>query len=193
MDVRRTDLDGVLVFVPTPHRDDRGFFSRTFDAALAQEHGVRAADFVQDSQSRTRHGVVRGLHGRSGVGESKLMRCARGAAHLVLVDARPASPTFGDHLAMRLDDEAMASVYVPPGMLVGIQALSEHVDICYRIDREHVEGESVAVRHDDPDLALAWPLPVVGLSRRDREAPSWAELRRSMPLAAIARTGPGCS
>lgn len=180
MDVERTHLDGVLLFVPTPFRDDRGFFSRTFDAVVGERHGVRAADLLQDSQSRTRQSVVRGLHGRGGIGESKLMRCARGAAHMVVVDARPQSATFGRHLAMRLDDDTMASLYVPRGMIVGFQALTDYVDICYRIDREHVESESIAVAHDDPDLGLRWPLPIVGLSRRDREAPSWAELCRSL-------------
>jgi dTDP-4-dehydrorhamnose 3,5-epimerase len=178
MDVQLTELEGVLVFRPTPHRDERGFFSRTFDAAAARAHGIRPEALVQDSQSRTRRGVVRGLHGRLGQGEAKLMRCARGAAHLVVVDARLGSATLGRHVAMPLDDEALASVWVPRGMLVGFQALSEEVDLCYRIDREHDEREGVAVRHDDPDLAIRWPRPVEGLSRRDREAGSWADLLR---------------
>ena len=105
MQVRTTSLAGVLVFVPSPHRDHRGFFTRTFDAGVAAEHGIVPAAFVQDSQSRSGLGTLRGLHTRAGRGEAKLVRCARGAIHDVVVDARPGSPTFGRHEAFRLDDE----------------------------------------------------------------------------------------
>jgi dTDP-4-dehydrorhamnose 3,5-epimerase len=188
MDVLDTGLDGVLLFRPTPFHDDRGFFSRTFDASIAAAHGIDASAFLQDSQSRTREGVVRGLHGRSGRGESKLMRCARGAIHLAIVDAREQSPTFGVHEELVVDDREMVTVHVPAGMVVGFQALTDHADVCYRIDRPHVEGEAIAVRYDDPGLRIAWPLPVEGLSTRDRAAPSWAELVARMPISATLRT-----
>lgn len=176
MRVEQAELAGVLVFLPQPHRDDRGLFTRTFDAAVARRAGLDPHAFVQDSQSRSRRGVIRGLHGRSGRGEGKLVRCARGAVHDVLVDARPDSATFGRHLAIRLDDETFAHLYVPPGLLHGFQALTEQADVCYRIDREHDPAEDIAVRHDDPDLAIAWPLPVTAISPRDLAAGSWADL-----------------
>ena len=88
MQVQTTSLDGVLLFVPTPFRDERGFFSRTFDAADARSAGLDPDAFVQDSQSRSARGVVRGMHGRRGGGEAKLVRCAHGAIHDVVVDAR---------------------------------------------------------------------------------------------------------
>ena len=174
MDVRETELAGVLLFVPAPHRDDRGLFTRTFDTAIGAEHGIGA--FAQDSQSRSGRGVLRGLHGRSGRGEAKLVRCAYGAVHDVLVDARPDSPTFGRHQAFRLDDEAFRALYVPPGLLHGFQALTETADVCYRIDRPHDPAEDLAVRYDDPGLAISWPLPVSRISDRDAAAGSWAEL-----------------
>lgn len=176
MKIDETGLDGVVLFIPTPLRDDRGFFSRTFDSAVAARIGIDATRFVQDSQSRTRRDVLRGLHGRAGAGESKLMRCARGAVHLVIVDGRRASAAFGRHVVVRLDDEDMVTVHVPPGMFVGFQVLTEQADVCYRIDRPHEESESRAVRYDDPDLAVAWPRPPVGLSVRDREAGRWNDL-----------------
>jgi dTDP-4-dehydrorhamnose 3,5-epimerase len=180
MDVRTTSLTGVLVFVPTPHHDDRGFFTRTFDAGVAASHGVEASAFVQDSQSRSRRGVVRGLHGRGGDGEAKLVRCARGAVHDVVVDARPASPTFGRHDVFRLDDDRFWHLYIPAGLLHGFQALTDEADVCYRIDREHHPDEDRSVRYDDPELGISWPLSVSGMSARDRAAGSWAELRRSL-------------
>lgn len=176
MHVVELSLAGVLTFLPEPHRDDRGFFVRTFDAAVAREHGLAPERFVQDSQSRSRQGTVRGLHGRGGRGESKLVRCARGAVHDVLVDARPGSDTFGQHTAVRLDDETFTHLYVPPGILHGFQALTEYADVCYRIDREHDPREDLAVRHDDPHLMIGWPLPVTAISARDRDAGTWAEL-----------------
>ncbi|HEV2779860.1 MAG TPA: dTDP-4-dehydrorhamnose 3,5-epimerase family protein [Actinophytocola sp.] len=181
MRVERTDLDGVLLFLPTPSRDARGLFTRTFDATAARAAGLDPDAFVQDSQSRSRKGTIRGLHGRSGRGEAKLVRCARGAVHDVLVDARPSSPTFGKHIAIRLDDERFAQLYVPPGLLHGFQALTEPADVCYRIDREHDPSEDIAVRYDDPDLGIAWPLPVSVISERDSAAGSWAALRHALP------------
>lgn len=169
-------LAGVLVFLPEPHHDDRGFFTRTFDAAVAREHGLRPEEFVQDSQSRSHRGTIRGMHGRGGRGESKLVRCARGAVLDVLVDARPASPTFGQQMTVTLDDSVFTHLFVPPGMLHGFQALTDEADICYRIDREHAPGEDLSVRFDDPDLAIEWPLPVTAMSPKDRAAGSWAEL-----------------
>jgi dTDP-4-dehydrorhamnose 3,5-epimerase len=178
--VRTTSLAGVLVFAPTPHRDHRGLFTRTFDAAVAAEHGIDGASFVQDSQSRSARGVVRGMHGRGGDGEAKLVRCAHGAVHDVLVDARPGSPTFGRHEAFALDDVDFLHLYVPPGLLHGFLVLTEVADVCYRIDRPHDPTEDLAVRYDDPDLGIAWPAPVERLSDRDAAAGSWAGLRAAL-------------
>ena len=180
MQVRTASIGGVLVFVPTPYRDDRGFFTRTFDADIAAVHGLDPRGFVQDSQSRSEGGTLRGLHGRSGRGEAKLVRCARGAIHDVVVDARPDSPTFGEVEAFRLDDEDFWHLYIPPGLLHGFQVLSEWADVCYRIDRPHDPTQDLSVRYDDPELAIRWPLPVVALSSRDSAAGSWTDLRADL-------------
>jgi dTDP-4-dehydrorhamnose 3,5-epimerase len=188
--VLESAIAGLVVFEPTPFRDDRGFFVRTFDAAIADGHGVRGADFLQDSQSRSRRGTVRGLHTRLGGGEGKLVRCARGAAHFVVVDARPGSATFGTRESFILDDQTFRHLYLPRGMLNGFQALTDYTDICYRIDREHDPAEDAAVRYDDPELAVDWPLAVTAMSDRDRAAGSWAELcRRLRAEPAPDRTG----
>lgn len=175
MHVRETGISGLLVFEPSPHRDERGWFSRTFDADVARSAGVDPHAFLQDSQSRTVRGGLRGMHGRVGRGESKLVRCARGALFDVVVDARPGSPTMGHWESFRLDDENMASLYIPRGCLHGFQALTD-ADTCYRIDAPHDPHEDVTVRHDDPDLAIDWPLPVAVISAKDRAGGTWAEL-----------------
>ncbi|RDI55803.1 dTDP-4-dehydrorhamnose 3,5-epimerase [Nocardia mexicana] len=188
MRIEGAELADVLVLTPDPFRDDRGVFTRTFDAAEFDARlGVRgaAASFVQDSQSRSVRGVVRGLHGRAGRGEAKLVRCAHGAVHDVLVDIRPSSPTFGHRQQFLLDDNDFRHLYVPPGFLHGFQALTETADVCYRIDRAHDPAEDLAVAFDDPELAIAWPQPVTAVSDRDRAAGSWAALR-----AALGDVGP---
>lgn len=177
MQIRSAKLDGVVLFVPTPHRDERGLFTRTFDVAIARDAGLDPAAFVQDSQSRSHRGVLRGLHGRSGDGEAKLVRCAHGAVHDVVVDIRPGSPTFGVHEAFQLDDTDFVHLYVPAGFLHGFQALTDVADVCYRIDRVHNPAEDLGVRYDDPELGIDWPLPVSAVSARDAAAGSFAQLR----------------
>lgn len=177
MQVHDTELPGLVLLVPTPHRDDRGFFSRTFDAATARSVGIDPDAFRQDSQSRSRGGVIRGMHGRRGGGEAKLVRCAHGAIQDVVVDIRPESPTFARWQSFRLDDETLHTLYIPRGFLHGFQALTEGADTCYRIDAEHDPSEDVGVRWDDPELAIDWPRPATVVSARDRAAGSWAELR----------------
>jgi dTDP-4-dehydrorhamnose 3,5-epimerase len=181
MHVHTTSLAGVLIFMPIPHRDERGFFTRTFDADIVAHHGLDPTSFVQDSQSRSRLGVLRGMHGRRGRGEAKLVRCARGAVYDVVVDMRPSSPTFGHHEVFILDDEDFRHLYIPSGLLLhGFQALTDSADVCYRIDRPHDPIEDLAVRYDDSDLRISWPLPVSALSARDAEAPSWEEVRATL-------------
>lgn len=176
MKIEYFELAGPLVFVPEPHYDDRGFFTRTFDAAIAREAGVSPDSFVQDSQSRSLLGVVRGLHGRSGAGEAKMVRCARGAVWDTLVDARSQSPTLGRSVSVRLDDEEFRNLYVPPGFLHGYQVVSDVADVCYRISRAHDPAEDLGVHYADPDLAIGWPEPVTLVSGRDQAAGSWQQL-----------------
>src|SRR4051794_10798128 len=111
MEGRKGEIEGVRVFVPTPHRDDRGMFTRTFDTAIAAEHGIDLGPAAQDSQSRSRRGTIRGMHGRRGRGETKLVRASHGAVLDVLVDARWDSPTFGRVESYRLDDEDFWHLY----------------------------------------------------------------------------------
>ena len=168
---------GALLFQPTPHVDERGFFSRTFDAEVTRAAGIDPAGFAQDSLSRSVKGVIRGMHLRSGRGESKLVRCSYGAVFDVVVDLRPASPTFGNWESFELRDNEQATLYVPAGCAHGFQALTDPADVSYRIDRPHDPGEDVTIAFDDPELAIPWPLPVSVMSKRDKEAPSLAEVR----------------
>lgn len=167
-------IEGALMFSPTPHRDERGFFSRTFDAAVMRTAAIDPDAFQQDSLSRSARGVVRGMHTRRGAGEAKLVRCSYGAVFDVIVDMRPTSPTYRNWESFELRDDEQVSLYVPPGCGHGFQALTDPADVSYRIDRAHDPAEDVSFAFDDPDLAIPWPLPVTIMSERDRLAPSFA-------------------
>lgn len=177
MDFYQGRIEGVIVFTPTVHRDGRGFFTRTFDSASARLAGIDPDEFVQDSQSRSARGVVRGMHLRSGAGEAKLVRCARGSMTDVLFDARPHSPSYQTVEVLPLDDAEHHTVYIPAGVAHGWQATSLEADVCYRIDAEHDPSEDVTFRFDDPEIGIEWPLDVSSISDRDAGAPAWAEIR----------------
>lgn len=163
-------IAGALLFEPTPHRDERGFFSRTFDADVTREAGIDPAGFVQDSLSRSARGVVRGLHSRRGRGEAKLVRCSYGAIFDVIVDLRPDSPTYRNWESFEFRDTEQVSLYIPAGCAHGFQALTEPADVSYRIDRPHDPAEDVSIAFDDPELSIPWPLPVTMRSQRDQLA-----------------------
>jgi dTDP-4-dehydrorhamnose 3,5-epimerase len=163
-------ISGALLFKPQPHVDERGFFSRTFDADVARAAGIDPTGFAQDSVSRSVRGVVRGLHVRRGDGESKLVRCSYGAVYDVVIDLRPGSATYGNWESFELRDDTQVSLYVPAGCAHGFQALTDPADVSYRIDRPHDPSEDVSIAFDDPEIAIPWPLPVTLMSARDKRA-----------------------
>jgi dTDP-4-dehydrorhamnose 3,5-epimerase len=168
-------LDGALLLRPSPHVDERGFFCRTFDADVLRAAGIAPDAFIQHSLSRSVRGVVRGLHVRRGDGEAKLVRCSYGAIFDVVVDLRPASPTYGNWESFDLRDDEQVTLYVPAGCAHGFQALTDTADVSYMIDRAHDPSEDVSIAFDDPELDIPWPLPVTLMSPRDRLAPPLAD------------------
>jgi dTDP-4-dehydrorhamnose 3,5-epimerase len=178
MHFERTAIPGLVHFTPTPHRDERGFFTRTFEPAAAREAGIDPDSFVQDSLSRSARGVVRGLHVRLGEGEGKLVRCSSGRLFDVVVDLRPSSPAYRTWLSFELDGDRQDSIFVPRGCAHGFQALTEPTDTAYRIDREYdpTIDQNLTIAHDDPELAIPWPLPVTVMSAADRDARPLSEV-----------------
>jgi dTDP-4-dehydrorhamnose 3,5-epimerase len=183
MNFTEADIEGLIVFEPTPHRDERGYFTRTQDAGVLRDAGIDPTAFVQDNQSRSYQGVVRGMHGRGGEGEAKLVRCAHGAVLDVVVDARADSPTFGAVRRFVLDDQVHRQLYIPRGFLHGYQAITAVTDVCYRMDAYYGPGEDITVAWDDPELGIEWPAPVTIVSDRDRAGISWADYRASVGAA----------
>ncbi len=157
-----------------------GFFCRTFDAEVVRAASINPGAFAQDSISRSVRGVVRGLHLRRGQGEAKLVRCSYGAIFDVVVDLRPTSPTYRNWESFQLTGDNQVSLYVPAGCAHGFQALTSPADVSYRIDRPHNPSEDLSIAFDDPELAITWPLPVTGMSPRDRAAPRLIDIERPL-------------
>jgi len=175
-------IDGALLMRPSPHVDDRGFFCRTFDAEVLRAAGLDPAAFIQHSLSRSVRGVVRGLHVRRGDGEAKLVRCSFGVIFDVVVDLRPASPTYRNWESFELRDDEQVTLYVPAFCAHGFQALTDTADVSYMIDRAHDPSQDISIAFDDPELAIPWPLPVTIMSSRDRLAPSLADAAKLLAV-----------
>ncbi|HEX3976553.1 MAG TPA: dTDP-4-dehydrorhamnose 3,5-epimerase [Solirubrobacteraceae bacterium] len=175
-----TRLSGLILLAPDVHGDERGFFVETFREAVLSEMGI-AHGFVQDNQSRSRHGIVRGMHYQSG--QAKLVRCARGAILDVVVDIRRGSRQFGEWEAVTLDDVAHRQLYVPEGFAHGFCVLSELADVTYKVSTYYDPAAESGFAYDDPAVGIEWP--EVGerlVSARDREAPTLAEIEASIPF-----------
>jgi hypothetical protein len=131
------------------------------------------------------------LHVRRGNGEAKLVRCSYGAIFDVIVDLRPASPTYHNWESFELSDDGQVTLFVPAGCAHGLQALTDPADVSYQIDRVHDPSEDVSIAFDDPELAIPWPLPVTVTSQRDRQAPPLAVATRLLAYAGsdLARKG----
>lgn len=176
MKVSDTALPGVLLIEPVVHGDERGFFVETFQAERYRDQAGLALDFVQDNHSRSRRGVLRGLHGQRQHPQGKLVRCARGAVFDVAVDVDPASATYGQHVGVELNDRNGLQLYVPPGYLHGFLVLSEVADFEYKCTALYDPSDEIGVRWDDPQLAIPWPLTEPQVSEKDQGLPLLQDL-----------------
>jgi dTDP-4-dehydrorhamnose 3,5-epimerase len=178
LDVKETDLEGVLVFVPERHEDARGSFVECF-----REDWLRylpaGTGFVRDGQtSNPAVGTVRGLHAQRGLG--KLVRAASGSVYDVVVDLRDGSPSWGRHVAVTLSARSGRVLWVPPGFAHGYATLVADTSVHYRFTAGHEPGAEVGVRWNDPALGIDWPVDGAGavISDRDRALPLLGELSR---------------
>ena len=174
-----TRLEGPILLEPEVHGDARGFFLETARANTLAELGV-SDDFVQDNQSRSARGVLRGMHFQPGM--AKLVRCARGAIFDVVVDIRAGSPSFGRWEGFELNDENHRQLYCPDGFAHGFCVLSEVADVVYRCSAYYDPERESGFRFDDPQVGIEWPAIDFRASERDSRAPLLAELLgRSTP------------
>ena len=168
-----TQLDGPLLVKPAVHGDERGFFMETYRRSTYAELGVDD-DFVQDNHSRSRLGVVRGMHFQPG--QAKLVRCARGSIVDVACDIRPGSPQFGQWEAVELSDVNGCQLYVPDGFAHGFAVTSELADVVYKVSTYYDPASESGFRYDDPEVGIEWPAIELTPSARDQQAPLLSEL-----------------
>jgi dTDP-4-dehydrorhamnose 3,5-epimerase len=182
MQTVETRLEGPILLEPLLLRDERGFFCETYRRSALSELGV-AEEMVQDNHSRSRRGIVRGMHFQVGRGAAKLIRCARGEIFDVLVDIRRGSPTYGQWEGFSLSDENMRILFCPIGFAHGFCTLSAEADVIYKQTNYYVPANERGIRYDDPDVAIAWP-DGLGLipSPRDAAAPLLREIADELPF-----------
>ena len=174
-----TKLEGPLLLAPSVHGDERGFFLESYRRSVLDELG--AEELIQDNHSRSRRGIVRGMHFQPG--QAKLVRCVRGAIFDVIVDVRLGSPQFGEWEGFTLDDVDHHQVYIPDGFAHGFCVLSEVADVTYKISSYYDPQTEMGFAFDDPQVGIEWPSAgELIASERDRSAPTLAELKPRLPF-----------
>jgi dTDP-4-dehydrorhamnose 3,5-epimerase len=185
MRVSRTKLAGPLVFAPEVHGDERGFFLESFRADVLTRAGIDLA-FVQDNHSRSRRGIVRGMHFQPG--QAKLVRCVRGAIFDAIVDIREGSPGFGSWEGYELNEHTHQQLFVPDGFAHGFCVLSDLADVAYKVSSYYDPDSEGGFRFNDPAVGIEWPIAPDELiaSARDVNSPTLAEIRPSLSFRYVA-------
>ena len=159
MEIIKTAIEGVVIIEPRLFKDDRGYFFESFSQREFTEK-VRKVDFVQDNESKSSYGVLRGLHfQKPPYAQSKLVRVIKGSVLDVAVDIRKGSPTFGEHVAVELTEENHRQFFIPRGFAHGFVVLTEEVIFQYKCDNFYAPQCEGALAWDDPALKIDWKVP----------------------------------
>lgn len=182
MDVRETEIPGVIVIEPVVHRDDRGFFTESYHARRYAQSGI-FGPFVQDNHSRSVRGTLRGLHAQHRRPQGKLIRAVQGEIFDVAVDIRPTSPTFKKWVGETLSAENFRQIYIPPGFAHGFCVLSDTAEVEYKCTDFYDPSDEVGVLWCDSSINIKWPIKNPVLSKKDAKNPLLDELvaRLSVP------------
>lgn len=177
MEYIKTEIEGVFVIEPKVFNDARGYFMEAWKQAEFNEH-VGKVDFIQDNESKSSFGVLRGLHFQKGAAaQAKLVRVIKGKVLDVAVDIRKSSPTFGKHVMVELSEENKRQFFIPRGFAHGFLVLSEEAIFTYKVDNPYAPQSEAGIRWDDPDLAIQWPIDPqkVQTSEKDLKQPSFKD------------------
>lgn len=177
MEIIKTALEGVVIIEPRLFKDDRGYFFESYSERDFNRQ-VRQVRFVQDNESKSSYGVIRGLHfQKPPFAQSKLVRVIKGAVLDVAVDIRKGSPTFGQHVAVELSEENHRQFFIPRGFAHGFSVLTEEVIFQYKCDNFYAPQHEGAIAWDDPALGIDWRIPAekAVLSEKDKHHPVLAE------------------
>ncbi len=173
---KKLGIEDVILIIPKVFEDDRGFFMETYRKDLFEIAGIKG-DFVQDNHSRSKHGVLRGLHfQKEPYAQAKIVRCVRGEVFDVAVDLRRNSPTFGKWVGAVLSEENKHMLYIPRGFAHGFVVLSDVAEVIYKVDNVYAPEYERGLIWNDPDVGVEWPIKNPVLSEKDRSWPTLKEL-----------------
>jgi dTDP-4-dehydrorhamnose 3,5-epimerase len=186
-----TRLRGAFIIELDRKEDERGYFARAFCQKEFREHGLKSVIAQANVASNARRGTLRGMHFQyPPAAESKLVRCTRGAILDIIVDLRPESPTYLEHVSVELNEDNMRALYVPERFAHGYQALRDNTDTSYQVGEFYTPSAEGGLRYDDPRLRLKWPLEVSVISSQAQAFRPLCEIedevRRRMSLAMAA-------
>ena len=158
MDYLKTEIEGVYIIEPRVFNDARGYFMEAWKQEEFNEH-IGRVDFIQDNESKSSFGVLRGLHYQKGeASQAKLVRVIKGKVLDVAVDIRRSSPTFGKHVMLELSEDNKRQFFIPHGFAHGFLVLSQEAVFTYKVDRPYAPQAEAGIRWNDPDLAIEWPI-----------------------------------
>lgn len=170
----KTDIDGVIIVEPTVFGDDRGYFMETYQAENFREGGIDCT-FVQDNQSKSKKGVLRGLHFQKQYSQSKLVRVIKGEVYDVAVDLRKGSPTYGKYVGVHLSAENKRQFFIPKNFAHGFLVLSDEAEFVYKVDDFYHPNDEGGLAWDDPTVGIKWPITPdmeILLSDKDKVNPT---------------------
>ena len=177
MEYIETDIKGVWVIEPKVFEDARGYFMEAWKKEEFEAH-VGEVDFVQDNESKSSYGVLRGLHYQKGdASQAKLVRVIKGCVLDVAVDIRKSSPTFGKHVMVELSEANKRQLFIPRGFAHGFLVLSEKAVFTYKVDNAYMPSAEASIRFDDPEVGIPWPIrrEEMVLSDKDTKGVSLSE------------------
>ena len=158
MEYLKTEIDGVWIIQQKVFNDARGYFFEAWKKEEFEQH-VGRVDFIQDNESKSSYGVLRGLHYQKGdSSQAKLVRVIKGRVVDVAVDIRRNSPTFGKYVMVELSDENKRQFFIPRGFAHGFLVLSDEAVFTYKVDNPYAPQSEASIRFDDPDIAINWPI-----------------------------------
>jgi len=166
MNITPTSLEGVLLIEPSCFEDERGFFLESYQSTRYRAAGI-TDQFVQDNQSRSAHGVLRGLHFQVKRSQAQIVTVMRGRVFDVTIDLRPRSSTFGQWFGVELSDTGPRQLYLASGFAHGFCVLSDWADLHYKVSQEYDPHDEGGVLWNDPDLGIPWPINTPRISSRD--------------------------
>lgn len=173
---KRLEIPDVILIKPKVFEDERGFFMETYKKEDFERAGIRG-EFVQDNHSRSKYGVLRGLHfQKEPYAQAKIVRCIRGVIYDVAVDLRGNSPTFGKYVGVILSEFNKYQLYIPRGFAHGFVVLSDVAEVVYKVDNVYAPDYDAGVIWNDPDIGIDWPIEEPVISKKDQKLPTLREL-----------------